>query len=223
MGFSLEISICITRARVQGVPSSPPPPNDAQGLAGASQGTLPPLLAAPRGCPPFPCPPPTRSAMITPIYPPTPHPAATIHPPAHLQSPCKTHVVAVQGAAGGLLASFCRALEQLSPNMEGFFCLRFSARRPRPKSAAFQMLRSAALFSAPPLRLLLHRLPVRLALHPLGEGECHPPDLPASLDPPPASSAAGASRGTSKASYWDFGGRGKPGRRRVPSAGTPCH
>lgn len=60
------------------------------------------------------------------------------------------------GACGPpFAASLCRVLEQLSPNMEGFFCLRFSARRPRPKSTAFQMLRSAQLLFPPPAPSLL--------------------------------------------------------------------
>lgn len=80
------------------------------------------------------------------------------------------------GACGPpLAASLCRVLEQLSPNMEGFFCLRFSARRPRPKSAAFQMLRSAQLFFPPPAPSLLP--PSGLGPAPTGTGVIPPPQL----------------------------------------------
>lgn len=99
--------------------------------------------------------------------------------------------------------------------MEGFFCLRFSARRPRPKSAAFQMLRSAQLFFPPPAPSLLS--PSGLGPAPTGTGAIPPPQLTGMLDPPPASSAAGTSlpknipHHPKSNGYEDLGGQGSQG------------
>lgn len=126
-----------------------------------------------------------------PMDPPSPcpasHPTGDAHPnltlPSHHPSPGifaeplqNQWSRAELGACGPLLAaSLGRVLEQLSPNMEGFFCLRFSARRPRPKSAAFQMLRSARLFFPPPAPSQLP--PSGLGPAPTGTGVIPPPQL----------------------------------------------
>lgn len=123
--------------------------------------------------PPSPCPPshPIMDAhpnLILPDYQPSP---GTFAEPSQNQ-----WSRAELGACGlPFAASLCRVLEQLSPNMEGFFCLRFSARRPRPKSTAFQMLRSAQLFFPPPAPSLLP--PSGLGPAPTGTGVIPRPQL----------------------------------------------
>lgn len=144
----------------------------SSGLCWCISYILPALLAASLGSPP-PCPPchpmgDAHPSLTFPDY--HPSPGTSAQPLQNRWSRAEL------GACGPLFAaSLCRVLEQLSPNMEGFFCLRFSARRPRPKSAAFQMLRSAQLFFPPPAPSLL--LPSGLGPAPTGIGVIPPPQL----------------------------------------------
>lgn len=116
----------------------------AQIHAGASQSILPVLLAASHGAP-SPCPTLTPPVMLTPPY------THTSLPSIPLRNPCCRG----PGCRGGFPAprlhgSFPEPWSSFHQIWKDFFGLRFSARRPRPKSAAFQMLRSALLFSPPP-------------------------------------------------------------------------